>query len=181
MTRSGYAMVTYFAAMSVAVASFIPTPTRFIWNATASAPVGLYTISPVDRLEVSDLVALQPPEPLTDFMAKRGYVRRGTPLLKHVLALPGQQVCRIGRVITVDGIEMGDALERDRLGRPLLVWRGCRTIAAGELFLMNAEVRDSLDSRYFGPLPVSAVIGRATPLYTDEDGDGRFIWRAPTR
>jgi hypothetical protein len=25
------------------------------------------------------------------------------------------------------------------------------------------------------------VIGRATPLYTDEDGDGRFVWRAPRR
>ena len=30
---------------------------------------------------------------------------------------------------------------------------------------MNWEVRDSLDGRYFGPLPASAVIGRATPLH----------------
>ncbi|YBV94019.1 S26 family signal peptidase (plasmid) [Phyllobacteriaceae bacterium JZ32] len=181
MTRFGYAMVTYFAAMSVAVAAFIPMPTRLIWNATNSAPVGLYTIAPADRLEVLELVAVQPPEPLADFMAKRGYVDRGVPLLKRVLGLPGQQVCRIGRVITVDGIEMGDALEHDRLGRPLPVWRGCRTIAADQLFLMNVEVRDSLDGRYFGPLPASTVIGRATPLYTDEDGDDRFVWRAPTR
>ena len=43
---------------------------------------------------------------------------------------------------------------------------------------MNADVRDSLDGRYFGPIPVSAVIGRATPIYTDEAGDGRFVWRA---
>ena len=46
---------------------------------------------------------------------------------------------------------------------------------------LNWQVRDSLDGRYFGPLPATAVIGRATPLYTDEDGDGRFVWRAPTR
>lgn len=76
---------------------------------------------------------------------------------------------------------MGDALDRDRRGRPLPVWQGCRSVAAGELFLMNWQVGDSLDGRYFGPLPASAVIGRATPLYTDEDGDGRFVWRAPTR
>ncbi|GGB12173.1 peptidase S26 [Brucella endophytica] len=181
MTRFGYAMVTYFAAMSVAVAAFIPTPPKLIWNATASAPVGLYTIAPADRFEVPELVAVRLPAPLTDFMAKRGYVSRGTPMLKRILGLPGQQVCRIDHVITIDGIEMGDALERDRLGRPLPIWRGCRTIATGELFLMNPEVRDSLDGRYFGPLPASAVIGRATPLYTDEDGDGRFVWRAPTR
>ncbi|MET3837735.1 type IV secretory pathway protease TraF [Brevundimonas sp. UYEF29] len=76
---------------------------------------------------------------------------------------------------------MGDALDRDRRGRPLPVWQGCRLVANGELFLMNWQVRDSLDGRYFGPLPASAVIGRATPLYTDEDGDSRFVWRAPTR
>ena len=39
---------------------------------------------------------------------------------------------------------------------------------------------DSLDGRYFGPIPASSVIGRALPLWTDEEGDGRFVWRAPT-
>ncbi|MVA32571.1 S26 family signal peptidase [Agrobacterium vitis] len=181
MTRFGYVMVTYFAAVGAAIAAFIPTPTRLIWNVTASAPVGFYTIAPADRLEVPELVAVMPPEPLADFMVGRGYVGRHVPLLKRVLGLPGQQVCRSGRVITVDGIEMGDALERDRLGRDLPVWEGCRIVAAAELFLMNWEVPDSLDGRYFGPLPASAVIGRAIPLYTDEDGHGRFVWRAPTR
>jgi type IV secretory pathway protease TraF len=76
---------------------------------------------------------------------------------------------------------MGDALARDLLGRPLPIWQGCRVVAEDELFLMNWQVRDSLDGRYFGPLPASAVIGRAIPLYTDEDGDGRSPRRAPTR
>jgi type IV secretory pathway protease TraF len=76
---------------------------------------------------------------------------------------------------------MGEALERDSLGRDLPVWQGCRTIAEDEIFLMNLDVGDSLDGRYFGPLPVSAVIGRAIPLFTDEDGDGRLVWRAPER
>ncbi len=181
MTRFGYVMVTCFVAMGVSVAAFIPTSTKLVWNATASAPVGLYTIAPADRLEVPGLVAVMPPAPLADFMVGRGYIGRGVPLLKRVLGLPGQRICRSGRVITVDGIEMGDALERDRLGRDLPVWRGCRIVADDELFLMNWEVADSLDGRYFGPLPASAVIGRAIPLYTDEDGHGHFVWRAPTR
>ena len=86
-----------------------------------------------------------------------------------------------GSTITVDGVAYGEALERDRMGRPLPVWRGCRRIAHGELFLMNFDVPDSLDGRYFGPLPASTVIGRAVPLYTDEAGDGHFVWRTPTR
>jgi type IV secretory pathway protease TraF len=34
---------------------------------------------------------------------------------------------------------------------------------------MNWQSADSLDGRYFGPLPASAVIGRAVPVWTDED------------
>lgn len=180
MTRFGYVMATYFATMGVAIAAFVTTPTKIIWNASASAPVGFYTVEPTDRLEVPELVAIALPEPLSHFMLERGYVGRGVPLLKRILGLPGQVVCRVGRTITVDGIEMGEALERDSLGRDLPDWQGCRVIADGELFLMNWEVRDSLDGRYFGPIPASSVIGRALPLWTDEEGDGRYEWRAPT-
>ena len=79
------------------------------------------------------------------------------------------------------GVEMGEALERDRIGRDLPVWEGCRVIGDGEIFLMNGQVRDSLDGRYFGPIPANSIIGRALPLWTDEEGDGRYQWRAPTQ
>jgi conjugative transfer signal peptidase TraF len=180
MTRFGFVMVTYFVTMGMAIAAFIPTPIRLIWNASASAPIGFYTIEPAERLQALELVAVPPPERLASFIAERGYVGRGVPMLKRVLGLPGQRVCRASFTITVDGIEVGDALERDRLGRELPAWRGCRVIADGEIFLMNWQVRDSLDGRYFGPIPASSVIGRAIPLWTDEEGDGRYRWRAPT-
>lgn len=180
MTRRRTLVVTAMAVISIAAAGTVETPTKLIWNATASAPVGFYTVEPADRIEVPELVAVMPPEPLAGFMVERGYVGRGVPLLKRVLGLLGQRVCRTGRTITVDGIEMGEALERDSLGRELPVWQGCRVVREGELFLMNWQVRDSLDGRYFGPIPASSVIGRALPLWTDEEADGRFIWRAPT-
>ncbi|RRD26824.1 S26 family signal peptidase [Brucellaceae bacterium VT-16-1752] len=180
MTRLGYMIATCIAAAGTAATSLTPTSTKLIWNATASAPIGFYTVEPVDATEVPELVAVLPPEPFASFMVERGYVGRGVPLLKRVLGVPGQRVCRTGRTITVDAIKMGKALERDRMGRDLPIWHGCRVIAQGQLFLMNWEVRDSLDGRYFGVLPASAVIGRAVPLYTD-DGDSRFVWRAQTR
>jgi conjugative transfer signal peptidase TraF len=90
-------------------------------------------------------------------------------MLKRVLALPGQTVCRNGVAIVVDGIDMGHAREHDGRGRPLPAWRGCRVIADGDVFVMNWQSADSLDSRYFGPLPESAVIGRAVPVWTDEE------------
>ena len=41
---------------------------------------------------------------------------------------------------------------------------------------MNWDAPDSLDGRYFGPLPTSTITARVVPVWTDEDGDGRFRW-----
>jgi type IV secretory pathway protease TraF len=98
-------------------------------------------------------------------MASRRYLALGVPLIKHVAALPGQIVCRSGRKITVDCIAEAEALDRDARGRKLPVWQACRKIQSGEVFLMNAGVPDSFDSRYFGPVPDSTIIGSATPLW----------------
>lgn len=181
MSRFGYVMATCFATTGVAIAAVVPTPLKLVWNASASTPIGLYTIGPAERLEVSDLVAVAAPEPIATALAEGGYLPRDVPLMKRVAAVAGQRVCRAGRMISVDGVDVGEALEHDRSGRALPTWQGCRVIAASEIFLMNAQVRDSFDGRYFGPLSTNTIIGRATPLYTDEDGDGRFEWRAPTQ
>jgi type IV secretory pathway protease TraF len=109
-----------------------------------------------------------PPEPLTTFLDARRYLPKGVPLLKHVAALPGQSVCRTGDTISIDGIAVGVALDRDHLGRSLPVWQGCRVISAGEVFLMNRESVASLDGRYFGPLPTTTIVGRADPIWIEE-------------
>lgn len=137
-----------------------------IWNASASVPVGLYRIEPADRIDVTDLVIVLPPDELADFLSERGYLPRGVPLIKRVLALPGTTVCRTGMTITAYDYAYGDAHEHDGLGRDLPRWQGCRVIAEGELFLMNWDAADSFDGRYFGPIPANRVIGRAIPIWT---------------
>ena len=152
MTRFGYVMTTYIVVMAVGVLSFLPIAPKLIWNASASVPLGLYSIEPAQHLEVTDLLAVNTPEPLASFMAERRYLPRGVPLMKRVAGLPGQRVCRNGAQITVDGIDMGEALARDRAGRVLPSWHGCRRISDDEVFLMNWAAPDSMDGRYFGPL-----------------------------
>jgi conjugative transfer signal peptidase TraF len=154
-------------ATALALSTIAAMPAkRYIWNASGSVPVGLYRLQPTGNLFVSQLVAVQPPEPLATFLADHRYLPRGVPMLKRVLALPGQTVCRDGLAITVDNIAAGEARDRDSRAQPLPVWQGCRVIAAGEVFLMNAQSADSLDGRYFGVLPTTAIIGRAKPLWT---------------
>lgn len=181
MTRAGYVMTAVIAAVSIGLAATVPITPRLVWNASASLPIGFYTIAPATRLEPTDLVVVSAPEPLAAFLAERGYLPRSVPLLKRVAGLPGQEVCRRAAHVTVDGIDMGDARARDRLGRELPVWQGCRRVADDEIFLMNWWVEDSLDGRYFGPLPRASILGRAMPLWTDEEATGQFEWRAPTR
>ena len=79
-------------------------------------------------------------------------------------------MCRSGGGITVDDRALGDAHAQDRIGRALPIWQGCHRLGAGEVSLMNPEVPDSLDARYFGPMPQTAITARLTPLWTASNG-----------
>ena len=169
MTRIGWVVTTGFAALMAATSILFRPAPKLVWNASASVPVGLYAILPIDVIHSGELVLVLPPEAVARYLDQRGYLPRGVPILKHVLALPGQSVCRIERTITVDGTAVGDALDRDRQGRDLPAWQGCRIVAHGEMFLMNWRSDASFDGRYFGPLPASTIVGRATPLWIKKD------------
>ena len=169
MTRFGWVISTYVASLAIGVSAlFHPLP-RLIWNASASVPIGLYAVHPAGALRVTELVVVRPPKTLASFLDERRYLPKGVPMLKRILALPGQIVCRFSRTITVDGIAMGEALDHDGRGRVLPVWKGCRVVAGNEVFLMNWLSEDSFDGRYFGPLPVNTIVGRADPLWTREE------------
>lgn len=181
MTRLGYVVATMlaaelFAGLFVTVAIVAPRP-RLIWNASASVPIGLYALHPAGTPADGDLVAAMAPERLAAWMAERRYLPRGVPLLKHVAARAGQRVCRKGDSIRIDGRAIATALDRDSHGRPLPVWHGCRTLGRGDIFLLNAAVRDSLDGRYFGALPASTLLGRATPILTRDTPGAPLRWR----
>ncbi|SDG43411.1 conjugative transfer signal peptidase TraF [Bradyrhizobium sp. Rc2d] len=180
MTRFGYLILTYIAALVAGARVFVHPAPRLIWNATASTPTGFYTLHPIGQLRALELVVVRLPEPIANVLAERGFLPKGVPLLKHVMALPGQIVCRSGDVITVDTVDIGAAHDRDHLGRPLPRWSGCSTLQPDEVFLMNPTAPDSLDGRYFGSLPITSIVARAVPLWTDEAADGRFVWRATT-
>lgn len=163
MTGSLKILIAMFGTAAVLIATIILEPLPlYIWNASASVPIGLYRLRPADQFQVTELVAVQPREPLATFLDLNGYLPVGVPMLKRILALPGL-------TISVDDVAMADARDRDGRGRPLPRWEGCRVVGEGELFLMNWQSDDSLDGRYFGFLPASAVIGRALPVWTWEE------------
>jgi len=161
--------LTLLSCAALASTSFMRHEPLFIWNASASVPIGLYAVRPIGDLTVTDLVVARPPAQLADWLHQRRYLPKGAPLIKRVAALPGQKICRDGLAITVDGIVMAEARERDHAGRSLPAWRGCFLLLPGEVFLLNWEEPASLDGRYFGSFPIKAIIGRAVPVWTRED------------
>ncbi|MPT48330.1 MAG: S26 family signal peptidase [Sphingobium sp.] len=181
MSRFGYVIVTVlvaelFAGLFALVAWLQPQP-RLIWNASASVPVGLYRINDVDNPPVGTLVVVTPPDRLAHWLSKRGYLPDGVPLLKYVAAKTGQQVCRTGNALSIDGRPVATARSHDSQGRALPSWQGCRKLASGEIFLLNPSVADSVDGRYFGVFPASALLGRAIPILTRETAQAPLQWR----
>ncbi|AMX99038.1 S26 family signal peptidase [Mesorhizobium ciceri] len=142
-----------------------PSP-WLIWNASASAPVGLYRVvaGPPAR---GDLVLTDAPEAIAGLAAERGYLPHRVPLVKHIAALPHERVCAFNEAIIIGGKIVARRLATDTQGRPLPWWSGCRALACDEFFVLNGEAPRSFDSRYFGPVPAANVIGRLVPLWTE--------------
>jgi conjugative transfer signal peptidase TraF len=142
-------------------------------NMTPSEPIGLWRILPLDRDPVvGDMVFVcLPRSALVDEARARGYLRRGlclsgyAPLIKTVVAVAGQQV-EIIKTVRIDGGEIPHSVlaELDGLGRPLISARSGR-IPSGHVFLLS-PYPGSWDSRYFGSVPVSSVLGLAEEVVT---------------
>ncbi len=142
-------------------------------NTTPSEPLGIWRVVPLDRsAQVGDMVFVCPPE--IDIISEgfaRGYLRSGLcpggfgPLIKTVAAVGGQHIA-VASHVTVDGrpIASSSFVSQDGLGRPLRPYVG-GTIPAGFVFL-HSPFPGSWDSRYFGPVPVSGVLGLARQVLT---------------
>ncbi|WP_297322880.1 S26 family signal peptidase [uncultured Bartonella sp.] len=165
MRRTSKLILTTFAVTLIAASAIIGKQVNLVWNASASVPIGLYRISAVDDLKHGDLALVRPPEALAQYLDRRSYLPQNIPLLKHVAALDRDTVCRRQTTITINSKLVAEALVADRKGRLLPVWSGCITLGRDQVFLLNETFQDSLDGRYFGPLPRTTVIGEAAPLF----------------
>lgn len=143
------------------------------FNLTPSQSPGIWRIRPLERaVAAGDLVFVCPPDTaLFRDALRRGYLRTGLcrggfgPLIKTVIALEGQRV-EIDRGIRIDGraIEQGHVRSHDGRGRPLLSHAG-GVVAIGQVFL-HSRFPGSWDSRYFGPVPASGILGLAEAVVT---------------
>ena len=171
-------VVATLAAIGLAAlawAAFVQPPPRLIYNPSDSVAVGWYRIEPFAPrtaslprpLSVDSIVLVPLPDRAAMLAAQRGYLPTRVPLLKRVGAVAPQHVCIVAGQVRIDGVPTAAALPADRLGRPLPSWPHCRPLAEGELFLLSVTNPASFDSRYFGPVSASVLIGVAHPVWLE--------------
>lgn len=142
-------------------------------NLTPSYPIGLWRIEELERgAATGDLVFICPPQtPAFTIAFERGYIRRGlcpggfSPLIKTVVATEEQSV-DIGEHVSIDELPLAhsEVRKHDADGRALSRWPG-GTVPSGHLYL-HSDFAGSFDSRYFGPVPASGLLGLAHPVLT---------------
>lgn len=149
--------------LGVTIAS--PPAPRLVWNASASAPIGLYFVSPGAPVRIGDMVVARTPVAVRNLAARRRYLPANVPLVKRIAATRSDIVCAFGQGIFVNGHWVAERRDRDGQGRPMPWWSGCRTLANDELLLLIADSPDSFDGRYFGVTHIGDVIGKAVLLW----------------
>jgi signal peptidase I len=116
-----------------------------------------------------DIVVLHPPSRRSD--------PSGTPFIKRVIGLPGDHVELIDGLVYVNGdaldepyiyTEDGVRQATDPVDDGPFEW----LVPAGDVLVMGDHRQDSSDSRTFGPVEISQVIGRAWLRYWPLDAFG---------
>ena len=160
------ALCTGFGIAALAWPSLHTSLARIVYNPSDSVPPGWYRIGLPDSLHVGSIVLARLPADAAALAGQRGYLPEHTPLLKRIGAISPQQVCIEQHIVRIDGVAVAGVHRVDGRDRPLSAWQQCRRLRDGEVFLLSATNPASFDSRYFGPVAVSAVIGSAQPLWT---------------
>jgi len=153
-------------------------------NLTDSAPHGIWRTRPLDRqLTRGDLVEVcAPDQPLMRIMEQRGYIETGScndthliPFLKPVAAVAGDTVVvQHGHDVIVNGL----SLPHTNAMPNIPAWPdGTYTVEAGTIWVLSSYSAGSLDSRYFGPVPLQLVNGLVQPILVAGDVSVLTPWR----
>jgi signal peptidase I len=97
-----------------------------------------------------------------------------TDLVKRVIALPGQTIYSAGNNVYVDGRRLAEPYLplNDPLGRPIpsATRQAPFRVPAGEFYVMGDNRAISCDSRYWGPIKGTSIVGKAVLLFWHNNG-----------
>lgn len=160
--RTAWIVATVGGACLIAMSGKASAP-FMVWNASPSVPIGLYVIER-RQPQRGDLALVRLAPKHAELAHRRGYFATTAFLLKPVVAIQGDRICRLGTLVLARQRIVALARITDAEGRPLPTWTGCRVLAPREVFVL-ARVMHSFDDRYFGPTTGDHVVGRAKSIW----------------
>jgi len=134
-----------------------------IYNNTPSEPLGFY-IRTARAPRLGALAAFRAPASAFPYADHAMPQLHHEPILKRLAAGPGERVCTTGGHLVINGRTLGLIVQTDLKGRALPHWTACRTLGAQEFFALSLRVPNSFDSRYFGPVRRTDILGVYAPV-----------------
>jgi signal peptidase I len=152
------AVVAVLLRAFVVQAFFVPSPsmvpTLQVGDRILVVKTTLFT-GPVTR---GDIVVFQHPK---FFPCSAGTEDDIQDLVKRVIGLPGETIYSQGNTIFIDGKALSEkGWYRAGYAEVGAVPIGRQTIPSGDYFVMGDNRTDSCDSRMFGPIPASSIVGQ---------------------
>lgn len=144
-------------------------------NFTDSMPRGLYSTERTKEYHTGDYVIVCLPEPIAKEGFDRGYLHRGIscpdriePLIKEIIAIPGNTIELTDTAMIVNNKTYPAPLFKyDRKGRPTdYIPRTIYPNTNTYWLYGEHDPNYSWDSRYYGGVEASNIIGRAHPIFT---------------
>lgn len=145
------------------------------FNYTESMPIGFYKSVKAAVVHRGDLVAVCLPKDIADEGLRRHYLKRGScssgviPVLKKVVGVPGDTVWLSKKFITVNGLMYPAPQQvKDHLHKPMrhFVRNGSYAHTTNYWLYGANDPSRSWDSRYYGGIARSNIIGVFKPLLT---------------
>jgi conjugative transfer signal peptidase TraF len=144
-------------------------------NFTNSMPRGLYSTERQSSYHTGDFVIVCLPDSIAQEGYDRGYLEKGIscpnriePLIKEIIAVPGDTVELTDTAMIVNNKPYAAPLfQFDRKGRPThYIPRTIYPNTNTYWLYGEHDPNYSWDSRYYGGVEASNIIGRAHPLFT---------------
>lgn len=149
------------------------------FNATSSMPIGFYRRVMTNPIKRGDVVSVCLLQYLAIVALQRGYLRTGRcpskvlPLLKQVIALPGDTVLVTDKYLTVNGVRYtAPFMPFDHTKKPIqkFIRNGLYQSHGYWIYGANDAI-NSWDSRYYGAVDRNAILAVYKPLLIFSDKD----------
>lgn len=151
-------VITTAIVATTAQISFPPKPI-ILYNPSPSAAIGFYRLRKDQALNIGSQVAAYGPEWARVMANERGYLPYDYPLIKSVVAVPGDDVCYHKSGVRVPNGAVIPVQARDHSRREMPAPSGCIVLKPGEYFIASPDVQAGFDSRYFGPVKIENILG----------------------